>query len=145
MKFRLVILLLLSSVCVNAQDDLFKFGQVTYSDLGINSYDRDTSAVALVLRERGHSYISNNDQVALIFKYHVVIKILKTQGLDRADIVLPLYRDNGKFEVIRDIKASSYTMQNGSMVESSVNPRDIFTENYKYGDLKKFTIECQGW
>mgnify|MGYP001161914934 CR=1 FL=1 len=140
MKFRLVILLLLSSVCVNAQDDLFKFGQVTYSDLGINSYDRDTSAVALVLRERGHSYISNNDQVALIFKYHVVIKILKTQGLDRADIVLPLYRDNGKFEVIRDIKASSYTMQNGSMVESSVNPRDIFTENYKYGDLKKFTI-----
>lgn len=134
----LLTLLFCSTFCV-AQDD-FNFGQVTYSDLNLKSYDRDTSAAALVLRERGQSHIDNSGDIMLVFRYHVVIKILKTQGLEKANITLPVYRSDGKAEVLRNIRASSYTMQNGSMVETELNPRSIFTEDYKYGDLKKFTI-----
>jgi hypothetical protein len=140
MKSGLLIFFLLWSVLSFAQDDDFKFGQVTYNDLAMTSYDRDTSAVALVLKEKGHSYIDNSGEITLIFKYHAVIKILKTQGLEKANITLPVYRNNGKAEVLRNIKASSFTIQNGSMIETPVSTRNIFTENYKYGDLKKFTI-----
>ncbi len=140
MKFGFLSTILFCGILCFAQDDEFRFGAVTYSNLAMNSYEHDTSAVALVLRERGQSHIDNSGDIMLVFKYHVVIKILKTQGLEKANITLPIYRSDGKTEVLRNIKASSFTMQNGSMVETPVNPRSIFTEDYKYGDLKKFTI-----
>jgi len=126
-----------------AQNSGFKFGEVTYSELGIKSYPRDTSASAIVLNEFGEAYFDSDNNYNLLFEYHVKIKILKTDGLSQADIQIPLYKSStsGKEETIRKITASAFTIVNGSMREFKVEPKDIFSENTnKYRNMKKFAI-----
>ena len=67
-------LIILSS---NAQTNGFPFGQVTYNELGMTSYPKDTGAVAVVLKEFGDAYFEADDRFVIILKYHVKIKILK--------------------------------------------------------------------
>jgi hypothetical protein len=129
------------SIILNAQDNSFPFGQVTYRDLNMKMYDKDTSAIAVVLAEFGEAYIENGNDFNLIFEYHTRIKILKKSGLNLADIEIPLRKADGKKEVLREVKASSFTIENGSIKEVPFAGRNIFTENRnKYLDVKKFAI-----
>jgi hypothetical protein len=129
------------STILYAQDNGFPFGEVTLRDLEMKMYDKDTSAVAVVLTEFGEAYIENGNNFNLIFEYHTRIKILKKAGLNLADIEIPLRKADGKKEVLRDVKASSFTIENGSIKEAPVGYRNIFTENRnKYRDVKKFAI-----
>jgi hypothetical protein len=129
------------SIILSAQDNSFPFGQVTYRDLNMKMYDKDTSAIAVVLAEFGEAYIENGNDFNLIFEYHTRIKILKKSGLNLADIEIPLRKADGKKEVLREVKASSFTIENGSMKEVPFAGRNIFTENRnKYLDVKKFAI-----
>jgi hypothetical protein len=131
-------LVILSS---NAQTSGFPFGQVTYRELETPGYSKDTSAVAVVLKEFGEAYFENGDDYNLIFKHHVKIKILKKGGLDYADFEIPIRKIDSKNESIRSIRASTFNVENGSMREVKFNPKDVFTENLnKYWDIKKFAL-----
>jgi len=136
----LLILFFLSSYA-SAQDDGFPFGKVTYSDLELRNYPKDTSAVALVLNEFGEAYIENGDDYNLIFKNHVKIKILKKAGLEYADFEIPLRKIEAKAERIRSVTASTFNVENGSMREVKFDTRKQFTENKnKYWDIVKFAL-----
>ena len=141
--FTLWICLLIITSAAHAQEHGFKFGEVTYSELGIKSYPRDTSASAVVLNEFGEAYFDSDNNYNLLFIYHVKIKILKKDGLSQADIQIPLRKSSmsGKEETIRKITASAFTIVNGSMREFKVEPKNIFSENKnKYWNIKKFAI-----
>jgi hypothetical protein len=138
MRPRLTFILLIVFSSVSAQDQFFPFGKVTYSDLG-TTY-KDTSAAAVVIREYGKSEVDNGNDHNLLFTYHVKIKILNERGLDEANIVIPLRKGDGRSEMLREVRASSFNIENGSMVETKTNTKSVFTENYQYGDLKKLTI-----
>src|SRR5687768_8038631 len=126
---------------VYGQDNGFPFGKVTYNDLNMKVYERDTTAPAVVLNEFGEAYIDEGGNFNLLFKYHAKIKILKKSGLSYADIEIPLWKQNGKIEILRSVKASAFNIENGSMRETTLNDRDVFTENRgKFYDVKKFAI-----
>lgn len=140
MKHLLCIFFLMVACLAYGQDPPYTFGQTTYRELNLSTYERDTSADAVMLKEWGHSYVESFNNFNLVHRYYVKIKVLKTKGLEQANVSIPLYRSNGKSETLREVKASSFTMVNGSMRETKISFKDIFTEDYDNGVLKKFTI-----
>src|SRR6187551_1252051 len=100
MKHVLICFSLVISFTVHAQDHGFSFGQVTSKELDIKIYEKDTAAVAVVLREFGEAYIDNSNDHNLLFEYHTKIKILKKGGTGQADFEIPLRKSNGREERI---------------------------------------------
>lgn len=138
--FGIVILLLFASHVTLAQSAGFPFGQVTYNDLEMNTYEKDTAAAAVILNEFGEAYIESGNDYNLILKYHVKIKILKKSGLDHGDFEILLRKVPGKSEVLRSVKASTFNIENGPMKESKFDAKNVFTEDKKYYHLKKFAL-----
>ena len=124
-----------------AQDHGFPYGQISVEQLAATGYARDSSASAVVLREFGEAYISSSEDRGLIFENHYLIKILKTEGLNQANISIPLRKSDTRQQQLLSIKASAYNIQNGKVEETPVNSKNIFTEkSNKYWDEKKITI-----
>jgi hypothetical protein len=138
--FFLAVLLLFCSAA-GAQERGFPFGQFTYQELNKTSYDKDTSAAAVVLNEFGEAFMSDGGDYNLVFKYHTRIKILKKAGLKYADIEIPLRKQEQRMERLVSVKAISFTMESGSMRQTELDHKSVFTVNRsKYHDIKKFAI-----
>ena len=103
--------------------------------------ERDTAASAVVLNEFGEAFFDEGGNYNLLFKYHIKIKILKKAGLGYADIEIPLMKDEGKVELLRSVKASSFNLVNGVVDEIPLKNTNIFSEklNKRY-DVKKIAI-----
>ncbi|HOX83308.1 MAG TPA: hypothetical protein PLJ60_07320 [Chryseolinea sp.] len=141
MKHVFVCIFLCFSIFSIAQDHGFPFGEVAHRELDIKSYDKDTSAVALVLNEFGEAYIDNSNDNNLLLEYHIKIKILKKAGTDQANFEIPLRKSNGKEEVLKDVQASSFNFENGVIKEAKLNTKSVFKEERsKYWNLQKFAI-----
>jgi hypothetical protein len=139
--FLLAAFFFLTCALSHAQDKGFPFGQVTYRELDMVKYDADTTAVAVVLNEFGEAHLDNDNEHNLIFEYHAKIKILKQGGVSYANIEIPLRKSDGRTEKAISVSASSFNVEAGSMRETKLDLKKIYTENYsKYLDLKKFAI-----
>lgn len=125
----------------SGQDGDFPFGNVTYRELGMKNYPKDTSAIAVVLNEFGQAYFDNDNEYNLMFEYHVRIKIFKKEALDYANLEIPLMKSGSSSEILRSIQASSFTFDNGSMRETKADTKSVFTEELsKRWQLKKIAI-----
>lgn len=121
--------MMLSVTMVQAQEIGFPFGQVTYRELGLTQYEKDTSASALVLREFGEAFISS-ETGNLHFNYHIKIKILKKSGLKLGDYEIPLRKaEGGREERLMDIQAVSVVIENGSMKSYPLNRKNVYQED----------------
>jgi hypothetical protein len=141
MRYLGILFLMTSAHLIFAQENGFPYGQVTFEQIAAKGYSRDSSANAVVLREFGEAYVSSEDDKGLIFEHHYLIKILKTEGLDEANITIPLRKVDAKTQRILSIKASSYNIENNKIQETQASTKNIFTENTnKYQDVKKLTI-----
>ncbi|MGC3943567.1 MAG: DUF3857 domain-containing protein [Chryseolinea sp.] len=126
---------------LHAQNNGFPFGQVTLKDVTTLPNTKDTSAYAVVLNEFGEAYFDNLGEHNLVFEYHAVIKILKKEGLSLADFELDLRRGDHRKEFVRVAKATSYTLENGSMKGTPMDPKSIHTVKYnEHWDQAKFAI-----
>ena len=76
--------------------------KVTRSDLLLKSYDKDSTANALIIYDYGNSFF-DRDTYALRVQIKQKIKILKQDGLDRAEIEIKLYKGKSSKEKIEDI------------------------------------------
>ena len=140
MKRLLVVPLLLVATLAVAQFPPIPTGKATLRELDMKTWPADSSAKAVILDEIGQAYI-NMDDNRLIFQYYARIKILTKDGLAEADIDIPLYKsDINREELLSNVWAASYTIQNGSMKKVVFDPKELYTENYKYQNRKKFAI-----
>ncbi|MGC4022375.1 MAG: DUF3857 domain-containing protein [Cyclobacteriaceae bacterium] len=136
----LVLILSISFLSVRAQNG-FPFRAITYAELQMKEYAKDTSAVAVVLNEFGEVRIANSEPYNLIFDYHVKIKILKKEGLEQANYEIPLQINGSEKELINEVEASTYNYEYGVIKESKVEKKNFFTEKTnKYWDQLKFTL-----
>lgn len=129
MKFILYCFLIISSTCHFGQDNFNANGMnVTLGDLQTNSFEKDSTANAVILYEYGKSYI-DKESFRLTTEIKVKVKILTKDGLNRADIEIPLYIDGNK-EELKDLRGTTYNLENGKVVNTELAPSQIFTERY---------------
>lgn len=139
----LIILTLVLPLLGRAQKPPIKFGDVPIEDLQMQVYPKDSSAAAVVLADYGESIINydQNDGFILNFERIRRIKIFKKEGFDWADFSFSLYHSGSDEEKLLSLKAVTYNLENGKIVETKVGKDAIFKEKYDANnDLMKITF-----
>ena len=117
-----------------------KFGKLSDEELAMQVYAPDPTATGVILFDKGE--ISNTYQSSqgfiIDFSRHKRYKIFKKDALNKGGDVFIFYHVSQK---VGDLKASSYCMENGKMVETELTKENIFDEKLtKEWRLKKFII-----
>ncbi|MDX8340266.1 DUF3857 domain-containing protein [Draconibacterium sp. IB214405] len=140
-----------------------KFGKVDKEDLEMTVYDKDTTAVAVVLYEYGDSeieYIPNSGW-RLSFSVHRRIKILKKEGVEYADFQIGLSKDGSYDEEVNGLKAITFNLENGKIEKTELSNKDVHLDdvnryyqqetfsmpNVKVGSVLdiKYSIDCKAF
>jgi hypothetical protein len=112
---------------------------VTRDDLLINTFPEDSTANALVIYEYGNSFVDDRS-FNLVTEIKRKIKILTKDGLDYANIEIPIYVGGDK-EKITDIKGTTFNLENNETQSFQLSEKQIFIENYnKNFDIVKFLL-----
>ena len=131
---------------IQAQDKLnIKFGKLSLQDFEITSPLIDSNTSAVVVADVGKSeFVANSYDLtfSLVFTQKKRIKIINKKGFDAATITIPLYvSDGGKMEKLEGLKAYTYNIENGKIIETNVEKADIFIEKHdKNWEYRKFTF-----
>ena len=136
----LVFAVAFASASVRAQKSPMKFGKMDDESLVTTCCPIDSNAHAYYIFDYGYSYfdyaektIRSNEAESgrkgfqLYFTRHFRIKILDNQGFEWGDIRIPLYHDDDE-ETITYLKATTYNLENGKVVESKLSKKDIKAE-----------------
>lgn len=139
--FSLIILLV---VVFRAHAQIEQFPKIQPDDIEQHIFTIDSSATAVVLMEKGETFIesSDADRAYMVFhNYKIRIKILKQEGYDEANFTIPLYKFGNTFEYVRNIKGSSANLKNGKLIHTALQQKNVFYENNsEYLKLVKFTL-----
>lgn len=137
-----LVLLLLTAGASRAQN--FEYGKHKPSDFLNNKASVDSTADAEVIREFGSGRIlldDNSGSIYLLYTYHVKIKIFNTEGFQQGNIEVPLNVYSTNADEISGVQATTYNYNNGQVIRTELNPKQVFTENHsKYLKLVKFTM-----
>lgn len=132
-----------SLICFSQDKKPYKFEKVKAEDFKITTYKIDSNANAVILAEVGSSQIIGNRKgwFSLEFNKRKRIHILNKNGYEYADIEIPLYTDGNAEEELVNLKAYTYNLENGNVVETRLEKSQIFKDKIsKKWIVKKFTF-----
>jgi len=149
MKFRFALLpalIVCGQLTVSAQEkSSVKFGKIAPADFTITQA-YDTGANAVIMADIGASVFEGNIKgwFSLVYKRFRRVKILNKNGFDAARIEIPLYTDGTAEEKLQDLKAVTYNLENGKVVETKLDGASVFKDQLskKHG-LRKFTFPAE--
>ncbi len=128
--FLLIVFLLITTFSFSQRSKSVKMGQATLEELKMTVYDKDSTAVAVVLYEQGNTFMNPAKDHNLSTNYYYRIKILKKEGFDKGIVQIPFYKN----ESVDNIKAITYNIVANSIQKKNVLEKDIFknkeTENW---------------
>ena len=132
------------AVGVFAQDKPeFKFGKLSPADFKLSAEAFDSGANAVVIADVGTIKFegNNNSYFDLIFTRFIRVKINNKNGFKIGDREISLYHSEGRFEKIISFKASTFNLENGTIQETKLDEKSIFTVKYNNQvDDKKFSM-----
>ena len=121
-----------------------KFGKISADDLKIKTYRLDSSASAMIIADIGSSQIKGNMKgwFSIEFTRFKRIHILNKNGYDLADVEILLYKKDENEEELRTLKAHTYNLEDGKIVETKVDIKNsVYTMSLdKDHIVKKFTF-----
>ncbi|MGS2739554.1 hypothetical protein [Sinomicrobium sp. M5D2P17] len=120
----------------------FEFGNINPEHLDMLSYEKDTTANALVLYEKGTSKIEKNSFGNVVLSTEIVrrIKILKKDGFNEATLEIPLHKSLESKKRERFIEAEALSVNSDRKVHRLAK-KDIFTDHVNEAyDVVKFTV-----
>lgn len=114
---------------------------VNLNELEMKTYEKDSTANALVLYEYGNSFIEQH-HFRLITEEKHKVKILNREGFDEADVTIFLFNSKNRSETIKDIVATTYNLVDGRTIKTKLDLKnDVFKERYNENyTLVKFTM-----
>ena len=143
-KFILSITIVLLLFNSRAQDKSpVKFGKISAEDFKTSVYSIDSNAAAVVIADIGTSSITGNTKgwFSIEFKHFKRIHILKKSSYELADVQIPLYTDGRSEEQLQGLKAYTYNLENGKIVETKLDKSGVFQDKLNKNQLvKKFTF-----
>lgn len=143
MKYLIFSLIITFSVYVSGQQKKYKFGKISEEELLMTSYDKDSTAEAIFLYDKGYSHFFSSDPYKpMQFEHKFRIKILKKDGLGWADVVIPYYiSSSGYDDDVTGLSACTYNYVDGKIVKSKLDRSSIYIEKRnKNWKLKKFSL-----
>lgn len=142
---RILILLLLcyhSGIAQNKNN--FKFGNISIKDFATSVYSIDSNANAIIIADIGNCAIEGNNKgwFSVINKHFKRAHILNKNGFDVANVSIYLYTDGEAGEQLEKLKAVTYNLENGKIVETKLDTKNTVFEDKidKKRKLKKFTF-----
>ena len=134
--------LLLISGIASAQFSNPKFGKIDPSELSRKSYDKDTTADALMLFDCGSSnfILSPLQEFKFEFTRHFCIKIFKKSAFKYADFSFRLYNSGTRKEEITGLKAVTYNLIDGKLVKTKLDDDNIYEEKSTNYNIRKFAF-----
>jgi hypothetical protein len=139
MKISLTSFLIILSLYSFSQKPPIKFGDISLENMKMTVYPKDSSAEAVVLVDYGVSQLSYNQSKGFQLQFERIrrVKILTKEGLDWANFSIPLYHTSSDEEKVSNLKAVTYNLENGKVVETKAKSESIIKE--KYDDNLNFT------
>ena len=122
-------LILINFSNIEAQKTKHKFGKLNPGEAEMKFYEQDSSASAVILYDKGHSYFlyDNDKGFKIMFKRDVRIKIFKKDAYTYANFEIPLYIGNsGAEELVLSLKGRTFNLENGKVVTTKLNKSNIF-------------------
>lgn len=134
----LLMVLLCTTLCYSgfAQLEDINLGIVLEDELKLKECSFDKNADAVILLDKAASYF--NDEYNLITERRIRLKILKEKGVERGNVSIPYYSNNG-FEVITGIEAVVVSPEeNGNLKVSALEKKNIYNRkvNSLYSEVK---------
>jgi transglutaminase-like putative cysteine protease len=133
----------LLSTLIIAQKSPVKFGKISADDFSKKIYPIDSNANAVVIADIGSSEILGNSKgwFSLEFKHYRRVHILNKNGYDEANVEIPLFSNGRAEEELNGLRAVSYNLENGKVVETKLDKGGVFKDQLsKHWMLKKFTF-----
>jgi hypothetical protein len=126
-----------------AQD--FTFESATSEEINLKKYQLDTAAHAVVLNEYGNTRIDvvSDDNIKIIYEYHIRIKIFDSKSFDKGTIEIPFYSDGeNSREMVEEIKGiTTYKDENGQMKTAELEqPKILEVKQNRYWSSMKFAM-----
>lgn len=135
--------LLLGNLLMAQDKSNIKFGKIAPADFDLSKYQYDSAASAIVIADIGNSsFVGNNKGwFSLEFTHYKRVKVLNKNGFDVANVEIPLYVSGANVEKIVNLKAVTYNLENGKIVETRLDGKSVFTDKYdKNHIIQKFTF-----
>lgn len=145
MKKALFLLWLLSCAHLlfaqEATEPKIKFGEINPADVRMKSYEKDSTADAVVLYDYGQTvFDARSGMIYHRLVYHGRIKILKKSALDLGTISMQLVKGGyERDEFISDIKGFTYNLENGEVKKEKLTKESIFIEK-PVGEMQNVKI-----
>lgn len=129
--------------CYTQEKSKIKFGKIYTEDFTPKAYALDSSANAVVLSDIGNTEIVGNYKgwFSLEYTRHKRVHILKKNGYNVADVQIGIYTNGTSEEELQILKAVTYNVENGKVVETKLEKSNIFKDVIsKNLIIKKFTF-----
>jgi hypothetical protein len=145
-KYIFSVIIIIVSNCgltFSQEKSLVKFGKISADDFKNTVYSIDSNAAAVVIADIGSSdIVTSGSWFQLEFKRFKRVHILKKEGYDNANFQILFFTSGGKVEPLENLKAVTYNLENGKVVESKLNIKEsVFTDMLnKNVIVKKFTF-----
>ena len=107
-----------------------EYGKISEDELNMKVYAKDSSASAVYLYENTNfEYVNTGSNVLIVYKYSCKIKILKPEGVEYANIKIPLYKTQNSSDIITSFEANAYNLEKGKIVKTKTDKQFMFSEN----------------
>jgi len=121
-----------------------KFGKPALEELQMETYAPDSTANAVILFDEGQSmvnYDTNKSRFMLEFERFVRIKVLKQEGTDWGNFLIPVYSHGSTQEQVMGIDGVTINMEEGKPEKSELKKESIFREREnKYWENVKLSM-----
>jgi hypothetical protein len=122
-----------------------EFGKISAKDFSLEGIKADTSYGAIIIADIGKSSFIENRKgwFSLVYKHQRRIKIISAKGFEMATVNIPLYNSikTDDEEKLESLKASTYNLVDGQVVETKLDKDNVFKEvQDRNHSVRKFSM-----
>lgn len=140
MKKITLIFLFMTAVTSAQKFNISDMNEVSMEELKMTHYEKDSSAYAVILEERGHVYFRTKSGPDYAKEHYVRMKILNNITKDLGTIELYIIH-NRNTNIRPEVKGITYNLEDGKIVKSYLSDSDVqYRKHSRYMDIMTLSL-----